>query len=95
MNIADLIPEYRSEINNGLADIYPPSENIFNAFNKFNVNETKVIIIGQDPYHGPSQAHGLCFSVQPTVAIPPSLRNIYLELENDLDILISQASIPK
>ena len=66
--------------------IYPSFDSIFSAFKLTPLSQVKVVIIGQDPYHGPSQAHGLCFSVQPTVAIPPSLRNIYLELENDLGI---------
>lgn len=66
--------------------IYPRSDLIFNAFNLSPFNKTKVVILGQDPYHGPNQAHGLCFSVLPGVAIPPSLRNIYKELQQDLDI---------
>lgn len=66
--------------------IYPPGDQIFNALNSTPFDEVKVVIIGQDPYHGPGQAHGLCFSVQPGVAPPPSLRNIYREIENDLGI---------
>lgn len=64
--------------------IYPPVNEIFSAFNSTPFKKTKVVIIGQDPYHGPDQAHGLCFSVRPDVRIPPSLRNIYKELQNDL-----------
>ncbi len=64
--------------------IYPPSKNIFNAFNSTPLDRVKVVILGQDPYHGPNQAHGLCFSVQPGVAPPPSLKNIFKELERDL-----------
>ena len=60
--------------------------NIFNAFNMTPFNKIKVVIIGQDPYHGPNQAHGLCFSVNKTIKIPPSLQNIFKELKNDLDI---------
>lgn len=63
--------------------IYPQGSEIFNALNHTAFEEVKVVIIGQDPYHGPGQAHGLCFSVQPGVAIPPSLRNIYQELNTD------------
>ncbi|MAY01449.1 MAG: uracil-DNA glycosylase, partial [Gammaproteobacteria bacterium] len=66
--------------------IYPPGNQIFNALNITPLNRVKVVILGQDPYHGPGQAHGLCFSVQPGVDIPPSLINIYKELQSDLDI---------
>jgi uracil-DNA glycosylase len=64
--------------------IYPESKNIFNAFNSTPLDQVKVVILGQDPYHGPRQAHGLCFSVQQGVQVPPSLQNIYKELERDL-----------
>lgn len=63
--------------------IFPPSKNIFNAFNSTPLDQVKVVILGQDPYHGPNQAHGLCFSVQPGVPAPPSLQNIFKELERD------------
>tara|TARA_R110002110_G_scaffold89303_2_gene232761 strand:+ start:122840 stop:123541 length:702 start_codon:yes stop_codon:yes gene_type:complete len=66
--------------------IYPPGKQIFNALNITPLNRVKVVILGQDPYHGPGQAHGLCFSVQPGVDIPPSLMNIYKELQADLEI---------
>lgn len=66
--------------------IYPPSSLIFNALNTTPLNQVKVVIIGQDPYHGPNQAHGLSFSVQRGVALPPSLRNIFHELHTDLGI---------
>jgi uracil-DNA glycosylase len=66
--------------------IYPKSDLIFNAFNLTPFNAVKVVILGQDPYHGPHQAHGLCFSVLPQVKIPPSLLNIYKELQKDLNI---------
>lgn len=66
--------------------IYPPGDRIFNALNSTPFDEVKVVVLGQDPYHGPNQAHGLCFSVMPGVPIPPSLRNIYKELEADLGI---------
>lgn len=68
--------------------IYPPASLIFNAFNQCPFNDVKVVLIGQDPYHGPGQAHGLCFSVQPGIELPPSLVNIYKELERDLGIRI-------
>jgi len=64
--------------------IYPKEEDIFNALNYTSYADVKVVILGQDPYHGPDQAEGLSFSVQPGVKIPPSLRNIYKELEADL-----------
>jgi uracil-DNA glycosylase len=68
--------------------IYPPGQLIFNAFNKTPFDNVKVVLIGQDPYHGPGQAHGLCFSVQTGVTTPPSLINIYKELNADLGIPI-------
>lgn len=66
--------------------IYPKPEKIFNAFNTTPLDQVKVVIIGQDPYHNPGQAHGLCFSVQDGVNPPPSLKNIYKEIESDLGI---------
>lgn len=63
---------------------YPPGRLIFNAFNLCPFDKVKVVIIGQDPYHGPGQAHGLCFSVNDGVLFPPSLRNIFKEIEDDL-----------
>ena len=66
--------------------IYPAGSNWFSAFNSTPFDQVKVVILGQDPYHGPNQAHGLCFSVLPGVAIPPSLRNMYQELHSDLGI---------
>lgn len=68
------------------AVIFPKQEDIFNALNYANFEDIKVVILGQDPYHGPNQAHGLSFSVQEGVKIPPSLRNIYKELSSDLNI---------
>lgn len=68
------------------ATIYPPRGQWFSAFNVTPFDQVKVVILGQDPYHGPGQAHGMCFSVQPGVRIPPSLRNIYKELNSDLGI---------
>jgi len=68
--------------------IYPEKENIFACFNSTPFDKVKVVIIGQDPYHGEGQAHGLCFSVAPGVAIPPSLLNIYKEIQRDLKIPI-------
>jgi len=63
--------------------IYPEAKNIFNAFNLCPLSNVKVVIIGQDPYHEPGQAHGLCFSVQQGIDLPPSLVNIYKEIEQD------------
>ena len=66
--------------------VYPPMEYIFNALRLTPYSSVKAVILGQDPYHGPGQAHGLCFSVQPGVKVPPSLQNIYKELKSDLGI---------
>lgn len=70
--------EYRTR------QIFPDPDDIFNAFHFTPLSEVKVVILGQDPYHNDGQAHGLCFSVKPDVAIPPSLVNIYQELHEDL-----------
>ncbi|MDV5141021.1 uracil-DNA glycosylase [Chimaeribacter arupi] len=64
--------------------VYPPQKEVFNAFRFTELNDVRVVILGQDPYHGPNQAHGLAFSVRPGVAVPPSLVNIYKELESDI-----------
>ncbi|MFV0501483.1 MAG: uracil-DNA glycosylase [Bacteroidales bacterium] len=72
--------EYRTKV------IYPKGNEIFNAFNLCPFSNTKIVIIGQDPYHEPNQAHGLCFSVKEPTPIPPSLQNIYKEIESDLGI---------
>ncbi|MFM2386242.1 MAG: hypothetical protein RL660_999 [Bacteroidota bacterium] len=68
--------------------IYPQGKDIFNAFTLSTWENTRVVILGQDPYHGPQQAHGLCFSVQNGVAVPPSLQNIYKELYSDIGCAI-------
>jgi uracil-DNA glycosylase len=70
--------EYRTKT------IYPPASLIFNAFNLCPFDKVKAVIIGQDPYHGPGQAHGLCFSVREGIDFPPSLKNIFKEIESDL-----------
>ena len=72
-----------NEYNNSTC--FPPEELIFAAFDKCNVNDLKVVIIGQDPYHGDGEANGLCFSVNDNIKIPPSLRNIFKEINIDLD----------
>lgn len=77
-----LVREYETQA------IYPNQDDIFNALHFSSYKETKVVIIGQDPYHGPGQAHGLSFSVKPGVVIPPSLQNIYKELNTDLGCYI-------
>ena len=64
--------------------IYPPQKDVFNAFRFTELGDVKVVILGQDPYHGPGQAHGLAFSVRPGIATPPSLLNMYKELENTI-----------
>ena len=66
--------------------VYPPDDQVFAALSYFSPTETSVVILGQDPYHEHGQAHGLSFSVQPNVAIPPSLRNIFAERENDIGL---------
>lgn len=71
--------------------MFPPGKQIFSAFEATPFDKVRVVILGQDPYHGPGQAHGLCFSVLPGVAIPASLRNIYQELDDDPAV---QFSIP-
>ena len=83
--------DYMSALKAFLADekaakkvIYPHSSNWFRAFELTPLASVKVVILGQDPYHGPNQAHGLCFSVQPSVPVPPSLVNIYKELASDV-----------
>lgn len=68
--------------------IFPPADEIFTAFELTPLSEVKVVIIGQDPYHGDGQAHGLCFSVKPDIETPPSLVNIYKELNTDLGCYI-------
>jgi len=75
---AFLIEEYRR------GTVYPDMHDIFNALHYTSYADTKVCILGQDPYHGPGQAHGLCFSVKPGVPMPPSLQNIFKELHDDL-----------
>lgn len=77
-----LIDEYKTQV------IYPNKYNIFNALRYTPYNKVKVVILGQDPYHGPNQAHGLSFSVQPGVTAPPSLRNIFKELYTDLGCFV-------
>lgn len=66
------------------ATVYPPGKEIFRAFDACSFDDVKVVIIGQDPYHGPGQANGLCFSVRDEVRMPPSLKNIFKEIQNDL-----------
>jgi uracil-DNA glycosylase len=78
--------EYESTI------CYPPKELLFSAFNQFDFADLKVVIIGQDPYHGEGEANGLCFSVNDGIAIPPSLRNIFRELNDDLGTIFMPTS---
>jgi uracil-DNA glycosylase len=85
-------PELESKIEkerkdyDGLADIYPPPSQVMEAFNLCPISNLKVVIIGQDPYHQPKQAHGLAFSVNPGIKIPPSLRNIFLEIQQNYQL---------
>jgi uracil-DNA glycosylase len=91
-----LAPEFEKEYFTRLAEfvkeeyrtktVYPPGSLIFNSFNLSPFDKIKAVIIGQDPYHGPGQAHGLCFSVKEGVDFPPSLKNIFKEIESDLGI---------
>lgn len=78
--------EFLKQQKNSGKVIYPPGSQWFSAFNDTPFDKVRVVILGQDPYHGPNQAHGLCFSVLPGVKVPPSLVNIYKELESDLGI---------
>lgn len=71
---------------------FPPKELIFNAFEQFDFEKTKVVIIGQDPYHGTGEANGLCFSVNDGVAIPPSLKNIFTEINSEYDRILFPTS---
>lgn len=83
---AQLYKKVREEY--GTRQIFPPSDEIFTAFELTPLKDVKVVIIGQDPYHGEGQAHGLCFSVKPDVETPPSLVNIYKELNEELGCYI-------
>jgi uracil-DNA glycosylase len=79
---AQLIDFVKSEYQSGV--VYPPGKEIFHSFDACDFDQVKVVIIGQDPYHGPGQANGLCFSVRDGVRMPPSLVNIFKEIKNDL-----------
>ncbi|MEE3118072.1 MAG: uracil-DNA glycosylase [Pseudomonadota bacterium] len=92
-----LADEFRQPYMQGLADflaaeeqagkvLFPASQHCFNALNSTPLDKVRVVILGQDPYHGPGQAHGLCFSVRPNVTVPPSLVNIFKEIQDDLGI---------
>jgi uracil-DNA glycosylase len=88
----ELAKPYFAELQAFVADqrsrgpVFPPEADVFAALHLTPYADVKVLILGQDPYHGPGQAHGLCFSVRPGVPVPPSLRNIHAELESDLGI---------
>jgi uracil-DNA glycosylase len=97
--LAQLAPEFDRDYMRELADflrrekhagkrIFPPGEEMFSAFDHAPLDAVKVVILGQDPYHGEGQAHGLCFSVRPGVAVPPSLQNIYKEIQSELGYAI-------
>jgi uracil-DNA glycosylase len=96
-----LSPEFEKEYFRNLTEfvrseysaktIFPPGSLIFNAFNLCPFEKVKAVIIGQDPYHGPGQAHGLCFSVRDGIDFPPSLRNIFKEIESDLGIPVPKS----
>ncbi len=80
----DLLAKVRKDYLDKNTTIYPPPADIFKAFNETPLNKVKVVILGQDPYHNPGQAHGLCFSVPEGVQTPPSLMNIFKEIEGDI-----------
>jgi len=82
----ELVTSVKSAYQSG--QVYPPGKLIFNAFDSCPFDQVKVVILGQDPYHGPGQAHGLCFSVPDGVPHPPSLMNIFKEIKNDLGIAV-------
>jgi len=79
VEIAKFVQQERSR-----GPVHPPADQVFSAFNETPLDKVKVVIIGQDPYHEPGQAHGMCFSVVPGVTVPPSLKNVYKELEVDI-----------
>ena len=79
-----ILEKVRHERQAGIT-VYPPERDVFNAFRTTEFGNVKVVILGQDPYHGAGQAHGLAFSVQPEIAVPPSLVNIYKELATDIE----------
>lgn len=89
---AELSKPYWADLQRFVADershhtVYPPHDEVFAALHATPFDTVKVVLLGQDPYHGPRQAHGLCFSVRPPVAPPPSLQNVFAELEADLGI---------
>ena len=85
-----LIEKVENEYDNSIC--YPPKNLIFEAFNQCSFKDLKVVIIGQDPYHGKGEANGLCFSVNKNIKIPPSLRNIFREINDDLDIIFIPTS---
>ena len=90
LDFLDNIESKFLKINTPDKSIFPPTSKIFRALELVNFNDAKVLILGQDPYHGLGQANGLSFSVNKEIMIPPSLKNIFLELENDLNVPISQ-----
>jgi uracil-DNA glycosylase len=85
----DLISFVKSEYSKNR--VYPPGKFIFNAFDKCPFDQVKVVLLGQDPYHEPGQAHGLCFSVPDSVEFPPSLQNIFKEISDDLKIPVPKS----
>ena len=99
IKLLDLYPEIENAYKmdyihlDGVHKIYPETENIFNCFNYFNVEDTKVVILGQDPYHGEGQANGLAFAVNSDIKIPPSLRNILKKFDKDTKFIVHGAKI--
>ena len=79
----------KQEYHNG--PVYPPMQDMFNALRYTSYSDVKIVLLGQDPYHGPGQAHGMCFSVRPGVPMPPSLQNIFKELHDDIGMFTPQS----
>ena len=96
-DIDEIDKQYKKEIDTfgEILPSYPPIQQIFRCFNYFNIQDTKVVLLGQDPYHREGQAIGLCFGVNPDIKIPPSLRNIKKELLQDLNIELIDTTLEK
>ena len=92
-NILNKLQEIENNSNEKNINIFPKPSNIFRCFNYFELHKTKIVILGQDPYHGQNQATGLCFGIEKDASVPPSLRNIIKELKNDLNIDLKDISL--
>ena len=92
-NIFNNLKEIENNLKENNCEIFPKTNNLFRCFNYFEVNETKIVILGQDPYHAPNQAIGLCFGILNNTKIPPSLKNIIKELKKDLNIDLQDSTL--